>query len=69
MTSDKYAEIAQAAMAFQLDQQLSPQHRSIAQSLYELASQLTDPKYGCPAETHAVMKMYQHLLNAALRPN
>ncbi|MFZ2853020.1 MAG: hypothetical protein WAZ34_02780 [Rhodocyclaceae bacterium] len=69
MTSEKYAEIAQAAMAFQLDRRLSPQHRSIARSLYDLASQLTDPKYGCPAETHAVMEMYQHLLNASLRPH
>lgn len=65
MTSDEYAEIAQAAKIFQLDQQLSPHRRRIAQSLYELASQLTDPDYGCPAEAHAIVLMHRHLLNAA----
>ncbi len=67
MTSNEYAEIAKAAKTFQLNQQLSPHRRRIAQSLYELANQLTNPEYGCPAETYAIMAMYHHLLNTTLR--
>lgn len=65
MTTDECVEIARAAKKFQLDQQLSYQKRRVAQSLYELASQLTDPDYGCPTEIHAITLMYHHLLNAA----
>ena len=65
MTIDEYAEIARAAKAWQVDQHLPPNRRRLAHSLYELASQLTDPDYGCPAETHAITVMYEHLQRVA----
>jgi hypothetical protein len=37
----------------------------VAQSLYELASILTNPDYGCATETFAVEAMYRHLQRTA----
>lgn len=50
MTGDECAKVAQAAKVWQLDQSLPPHRRHLAQSLYELASQLIDPEYGYPTE-------------------
>jgi hypothetical protein len=61
MTPDEYAEIAHTASIWARDQQLPPNRRRLAKSLYELAHQLTDPDYGCPTETFAVLAMYRHL--------
>lgn len=61
MTADEYAEIARAARILQLNQHLPLHRRRLAHSLCELASQLTDPDYGCPTESEAVMVMYRHL--------
>lgn len=66
MTADEYAEVARAARTWQLDQDLTPHRRRLAQSLYELASQLIDPDYGCPTETLAIMAMYRHLQRGTL---
>jgi hypothetical protein len=56
-----YVEIAQAARTWQLEQDISPHRRRLAQSLYELASQLINPDYGCPTETLAILAMHKHL--------
>jgi hypothetical protein len=69
MTSDEYAKIAQSAKVWQLDPSLSSHRRRVAHSLSELAGQLTNPDYGCPAETFAVAAMYQFLQNSAICRN
>ena len=65
MTTDEFAAIARAARIVQLDQELSPARRRVAQSLYELASILTNPDYGCTTETFAGEAMYRHLQRTA----
>lgn len=65
MTADEYAEIARAAEVWQFDPRLPPHRRRLAHALFELASQLTDPDYGCPTETHAVVVLHQHLQRLA----
>jgi hypothetical protein len=69
MTPDEYAQIAQSAKVWQLDPALSPHRRRVAHSLSELAGQLTNPDYGCPAETFAVTAMYQFLQNSVIYRN
>ncbi|MFZ4535025.1 hypothetical protein [Propionivibrio sp.] len=61
MTANECAEIARVARAWLLDQDFSPHRRRIAESLYDLASQLTDPNFGCPSEFNAVTVMFQYL--------
>ncbi|MBK7422225.1 MAG: hypothetical protein IPJ48_03510 [Propionivibrio sp.] len=61
MASVDYVEIARNARAWQLEQDISPHRRRLAKSLYELASQLIDPDYGCPTETLAILAMHKHL--------
>ena len=61
MAAVDYVEIARAARTWQLEQDISPHRRRLAKSLYELASQLIDPDYGCPTETLAILAMHKHL--------
>jgi hypothetical protein len=69
MTSDEYAEIARSAKVWQLDPALSSHRRSVAQSLSELAGQLTNPEYGCPTEAFAVTAMCRFLESSAICRN